>query len=174
MGITARGSSPSELRTLATKKSRSWRNQAITRTGNLAHCKFCWRTGQMEVRRSTPAQVRKYFAHQYGEICEQYFYVYLHLLSSLTVVKYGKCPRCAVADDDFRPDRWSKRNECCGALLPWHRQMRVGLQSPAPDGAEPRPRTCLNRKDTTCPLQKGSPAERTAQHLSCCALPFRS
>jgi hypothetical protein len=50
----------------------------------------------MEVRQSTLAQlqgrqVRKYFAHQYGEICEQNFYIYLHLLSSLTVVKYGKC-----------------------------------------------------------------------------------
>lgn len=50
----------------------------------------------MEVRRSTLAQlqarqVRKDFAHEYGEICGQNFYVYLYLLFSLTVIKYGKC-----------------------------------------------------------------------------------
>ena len=50
----------------------------------------------MEVRRSTLAQlqarqVRKDFAHEYGEICEQNLYVYLHLLFPLTVVKYSKC-----------------------------------------------------------------------------------
>jgi hypothetical protein len=90
------GSGPSKLSTLATKKSRCWPNQAITFTENLARFKFCWRTSQIEVRQSTLGQlqgrqVRKHFVHEYGEICEQNFYVYLHLLFPLTVVKYGKC-----------------------------------------------------------------------------------
>jgi len=37
------GSDPSKLTTLATKKSRSWRNEAITLTENLPCRKFCWR-----------------------------------------------------------------------------------------------------------------------------------
>jgi hypothetical protein len=55
----------------------------------------------MEVRRSTLArlqgrQVRSDVAHEYGEICEPNFYVYLYLLFLLTVVKYGKCSQLNV------------------------------------------------------------------------------
>ena len=153
------GSDPSKLRTLATKKSRCWRNQAITLTENFACCKFCWRTRQMELRQSTLAQlqgrqVRKDFAHEYGEICEQNFYVYLHLLSSLTVIKYGKCSVLNV---------------------PWPMTTSGAMRLCKPESKNTNVTTSMSeQKGTTCPFQTGNPAERTAQHLSCCGLRFRS